>query len=73
MTSTLNIFGDQLTSTRKRKREEYAELLIDLEKQTARRHEEIVEEVREGNKHRAQLVGFVVELVSALKSSLAKN
>ena len=45
LTSDHNIFGDKLSSTRKRKREEYVELLTDMERQTAKRHAEIVGEV----------------------------
>ncbi len=48
-------------------------MLEEIETNMAKRHAEIVEQVRESNKHRSALVQLVGELVGSVKSSLNKN
>ena len=67
---TCNVFGKELSSTRKRNREGHLRVLKEIEAGSSKRHAELLSEVREGNRQRAQLVGFVGELVNTLKSSL---
>ena len=47
--------------------------LKEVEERTKANHAEMMNEVREGNKYRAELVGLVGELVKAMKSNLENN
>ena len=73
MPSTQNVYGKKVSSTRKRTLNEKMSYLKEVEERTNANHAEMLNEVREGNKYRADLVGLVGELVKAVKSNLEKN
>ncbi len=66
------VSGRQLSSTRKRLQNERGEVISDLPDLSMKQHAELLTEPRESNKHRAELVKLVGELVDVVKRSLSK-
>ena len=68
-----NIYGRTVSSTRKKTQSDKLEFLRVLEEKHHSNHSEIIKEVRGGNKHRAELVGLVGELVQAVKKGFEND